>query len=120
VWGSKIPETVGEKKRPYWLFALPHFLNDPIKSFEEVDQTPLMEPPDLPPEPKGIDNDILEAVKKAGNRLRSILDSVESTRRELDDMEENPPNILAELEGKVANARSLVERGKPDHLSEEQ
>jgi hypothetical protein len=117
---KQIPETVGPEKKPHRLFALPYFLNDPIKSFEEVNQTPLTEPPDLPPKPKGVDNDVLEAVKKAGNRLRSLLDSVRSARLELDKIEQNPPGVFAEMEGDVAEIRSLVDGGKPDHMSDEQ
>ena len=119
---KQIPETVGSQKQtPYWLFALPHFLKDhPMKSFEEVNQTPLIEPPDLPPKPEGIDNEILEAVKKSGNSIRQVLDSVRSARLELEQVEQNPPGDFSELEGKMAEVRSVVEGGKPDHLSGEQ
>jgi len=115
---KQIPETVGSLMRnPYWLFALPHFLKNPIKSFEEVDQTPLIEPPDLPPKPVGVDSEILVAVKKAGNSMRRVLDSVRTER--LQDQDHNCLGRLAELEGRFAGARNLIEGGKPDHLSDE-
>ncbi len=56
---KQIPETFGsEKREPYWVFTLPDFMNDPIKTFEEVDGA-LVEPV-LPPKPKFIDNEILQ------------------------------------------------------------
>jgi len=113
---KQIPETVGSLMRnPYWLFALPHFLKNPIKSFEKVDQTPLIEPPDLPPKPVGVDSEILEAAKKSGNSMRRVLDSVRTERLQ----DQNCLGRLAELEGRFAGARTLIEGGKPDHLSDE-
>lgn len=120
---KQIPETFGsEKREPYWMFTLPHFMNDPIKTFEEVDGA-LVEPV-LPPEPKFIDNEILQIVKEKSNRLSQIMQSVTGSRliiaeeeRETRTTFENYEEMFEEQKAKV----DMVQRGeKPDHLSEEQ
>ncbi len=116
----QIPETVSEKQSPYWLFALPSFLKDPIKSLEEVNQAPLIEPPDLPPEPIGVDGEILEVVKQKCNTMRRILDGVHSEKRELDIIIEHTcSEEFAELEQQITEARTFIDVGKPSHLSDE-
>lgn len=115
---KQIPETVSEKQSPYWLFALPPFLNDPIKSFEEVDQIPLIEPPDLPPKPTGVDAEILDVMKRSCNAMRQLLDSVSSEKLELDKIEHHQFTPFAELEAQLEELRALIEAGKPDHISE--
>ncbi|KAK1734923.1 hypothetical protein QTG54_014383 [Skeletonema marinoi] len=116
---KQIAETVSQKQNPYWLFALPCFLKYPIKSFEEVDQTPLIEPPDLPPEPVGVDGEILEAMKDYCIKMRQILDMLRRTKLELDKSEQNFSDRLAEMERRSAEVRTSIERGKPDHISDE-
>eukprot|EP00984_Skeletonema_dohrnii_P020453 scaffold9984_cov148-Skeletonema_dohrnii-CCMP3373.AAC.4 len=116
---KQIPETVSQKQNPYWLFALPCFLKDPIKSFEEVNQMALIEPPDLPPEPIGVDSEILEAMKDYCIKMRRILDMLRRTKLELDKSEQNFSDSFAEMERRAVEARTAIERGKPDHISDE-
>jgi len=116
---KQIAETVSQKQNPYWLFALPSFLNDPIKSFEEVNQMALIEPPDLPPEPIGADGEILQATSNYCIAMRQILDMVRTMKLDLDKTEQNSSGDLAEMERQFAEARTSIEEGKPDTLSDE-
>ncbi len=116
---KQIPETVSEKQSPYWLFALPSFVKDPIKSFEEVNQAQLIEPPDLPPHPVGVDGEILEVVKKKSNAMRLIQDMAHSEKLELDMIEQTYSDKFAELEEQIADQRTYIGAGNPGHLSDE-
>mmetsp|Transcript_21223 Transcript_21223/g.30375 ORF Transcript_21223/g.30375 Transcript_21223/m.30375 type:complete len:699 (+) Transcript_21223:37-2133(+) len=115
----QIPETVSEKQNPYWLFALPSFLKDPIQSFEEVDRAPLIEPPDLPPKPVGVDDEILEVVKQKSNSMRQIQDMVDSINFQLEKEMQTHSEELPGLEEQIAETRTLIDAGKPAHLSDE-
>ncbi len=113
---KQIPETVSEKHSPYWLFAVPSFLHDPIKSFEEVDQAPLIEPPDLP-EPTGYDAEILEIMKQKCNAMRQMQEHVRSEKLELDKIQQ--ANLFEAVEREIEEAKTVIEAGKPDNISDE-
>jgi len=114
----QIPETVSEKQSPYWLFALPSFLKDPIKSFEEVDRAPLIESPDLPPQAVGVDGELLEIVKEKSNSMRQIQDMVNSINFELDEEKQTNSDEFSGLEQQIAETRILIDAGKPSHVSD--
>lgn len=64
----QIPEVVGTKKdEPKWFWAFPSYLREPIMSHEEAMGLELFEPPDLPPEPTGWDEELFNTVKTACN-----------------------------------------------------
>ena len=84
----QISETVGTELDPYWIFALPSFFKDPIRTFEEVDQCPLIEPPDLPLKPEGIDNDIRQVLIKFHKQWHGILDFVSAIQQKMFDVQE--------------------------------
>ena len=113
---KQISETVGtEKFNPYWVFALPSFLTQPIKTFEEVHQTPLIEPPDLPAKPEGVNNVILQMIIRLGNSLRDLIDHNRKSNLE---KEENERDFSA-LERNIVELQRHLEAGQPDHMSDE-
>ena len=113
---KQISETVGtEKFNPHWIFALPSFFRDPIRTYEQVDQTPLIEPPDLPARPEGVNNDILQLVIKCGNQVRGELNRMRRSSLALKETE----RVLSELERKIAENRRYIEEGQPNHIPDE-
>ena len=85
---KQIPEVVGiDKEQPPWLFALPRFLKDPVLSNDAALAMKIIVPPDLPPKPTGVDQELLNLVMKACKGRREAMESLAATERTLDAVE---------------------------------
>lgn len=86
---KQIPEVIGTRKdTPAWFFALPSFFNGPILSHEEASAIQILEPPDLPPQPTGVNDVLFTLVKRACNKRRDELASMAIVEHDLNKLKQ--------------------------------
>ena len=80
----QLKELVGsDKDKPPWLFALPRFLEEPLLTAEGAADIEIRVPPELPPKPRGVDNDLLQLFIRSSNEIRRTTDQLKGAERRL-------------------------------------
>jgi len=109
---QQIPEVVVPSMHVNWFFALPRFLEKPVLSYVDASEVALLKCPELPPRPKGVDEQLLNLMMRSCHGCRDALDTnhrllrtletkmnwmrsnIASWRRQLDEEEESCTAII--------------------------
>lgn len=110
---TQIPELVGaDPDKPVYLFALPAYVTSPLLSIDDAMQIKLHEPPELPPDPKGVDDTLFQLVKRTSNAMRRHLDTIDYGLQEY----QTAFASFEDLETELARARQNIDEGRPEHV----
>ncbi|KAL9179704.1 hypothetical protein ACHAXT_008994 [Thalassiosira profunda] len=114
---KQIPEVVGtERDAPVWLFALPNFWEEDMLTEAEAADIPLKMPPELPPEPQGVDQELRTLVANAGYSVRHSMDELKASEHTSAEYIRQLRIDYREKEEQLAGMSNLLEGARPEHI----